>query len=180
MRKLTIFFFSLALSGCASFYDVKPDQPVQAYVKPKAIDQNFDISGRFNVKQPDQSSYGNFSWVKQGDNEVLSFKTPLGQTVAQITIESGIPTLTKDGETYTGDDFDDVMDENLGFTMPMNYLHFWIQGVPVPNEPVTKQLHDGFVQLGWNVEYLQWKDSNHPQIIQCTKNNLVLKLLIEW
>ncbi len=180
IRILNVFILAVLLGGCASFYEVKANKPVIPYVKPVVIEHNFDISGRFNVKQPYQSSYGNFTWTKQGDSEVLNFQTPIGQTIAQIVIESGIPTLNKDGDTYTGDDFNKIMKTNLGFVMPMSNLHYWMQGVPVSDTPITANLNDGFVQLGWKVEYLQWQDKNHPQIIQCSKDNLVIKLLIEW
>lgn len=169
-----------SLGACASFYDVKPVTPPVVYNKPTAIDTNFDITGRFFIKQPDKNSYGNFAWHKFNESEELNFNTPLGQTVAQITIESGVATLTTNNEKYSGDNLDQMMQEKMGFVLPMNYLHYWIQGVSLPNVPVTAELADGFVQLGWNVEYLQWLDKNHPQIVQCTKGDLVIKLFIEW
>lgn len=180
LKFIFMMFLLFSSYGCASFYDATPDKPVTTYTKPTTIDQSFDISGRFIIKQPEKNSYGNFTWNKAAESEVLNFNTPLGQTVAQITIESGVATLTAQGKTYTGDNLDAMMQEKLGFVLPMNYLHYWIQGVGLPNVPVTKQLVDGFVQLGWNVEYLQWSDSNHPQIVQCSKDDLVIKLLIEW
>lgn len=170
----------LFLSACASLYDATPDKPAVAYSKPKVIDPNFDISGRFIIKQPDKNNYGNFTWNRTGESEELDFNTPIGQTVAKIIIESGIATLTNKDNSYTGQDLNDMMQKQLGFVLPMNYLHYWIQGVSLPDVPVTQQLDDGFVQLGWKVEYLQWQDANHPQIIQCTKDDLIIKLLVEW
>ena len=181
ISKLLLFaVLMLSVGSCASFYDVKPVTPPVVYNKPTLIDQNFDITGRFFIKQPEKNSYGNFAWHKLNESEELNFNTPLGQTVAQIIIESGVATLTAKEETYTGDNLDQMMQEKMGFVLPMNYLHYWIQGVSLPNAPVTAELANGFVQLGWNVEYLQWLDKNHPQIVQCTKGDLVIKLFIEW
>lgn len=178
---LSLFTLGVEVSGCASFYDAVPDLPPPKYTKPSVIDQDFNISGRFSIKQPSNSSYGNFIWVKESNTEELSFNTPLGQTVAKITVESGgLATLTADNKSYTGDDLDDLMEDRLGYVLPMAYLHYWMQGVSVPSAPVVQELNDGFVQLGWKVEYLQWVDANHPQIVQCSRGDLVVKFLIEW
>lgn len=168
------------LNGCASFYDVAPDKAPTAYSRPSIIDTDFNISGRFIIKQPEKNDYGNFTWSKSGESEELDFNTPIGQTVATIKIESNVATLTTKDKSYTGNDLDEMMQKQLGFILPMNYLHYWIQGVSLPDVQVTQNISDGFIQLGWKVEYLEWKDQNHPQIIQCSKDNLVIKLLIEW
>ena len=170
----------LMLVGCASFYDATPDKPVSTYTKPISIESEFDISGRFIIKQPNKNDYGNFTWVRSGESEELDFNSPIGQTVAKIIIESGNATLYAKNESYAGESLNVMMEKRLGFVLPMNYLHYWIQGVPLPNVPTTQELTTGFVQLGWNVEYLEWMDSTHPQIIQCTKDDLVIKLLIVW
>lgn len=168
------------LAGCASFYDATPRKQSITYTKPIHIESEFDISGRFIIKRPNKNDYGNFTWNRSGESEELDFNSPVGQTVAKIIIESGNATLYAKNESYTSESLNEMMEKRLGFVLPMNYLHYWIQGVPLPNIPTTKQLTTGFVQLGWNVEYLQWIDSAHPEIIQCTKDDLVIKLLIIW
>jgi outer membrane lipoprotein LolB len=170
----------LILVGCASFYDATPEKQVVIYKKPVAIESGFNISGRFIIKQPNKNNYGNFTWNKTNESEILDFNSPIGQTVAEIIIESGIATLYTRNESYTAESFNEVMQKQLGFVLPISYLHYWIQGTPLPNESIDAQLTDGFVQLGWNIEYLQWIDTTHPEIVQCTKDDLVIKLLIQW
>ncbi len=170
----------IVLVGCASFYDTTPQKPIVTYKIPLAIESDFNISGRFIIKQPNKNNYGNFTWSKSDESEVLDFNSPIGQTVAEIIIESGIATLYTGSESYTAESFNDIMQKQLGFVLPISYLHYWIQGTPLPNEPMDAQLIDGFVQLGWKVEYLQWIDNIHPEIVQCTKNDLIIKLLVKW
>ncbi len=170
----------LILIGCASFYDATPEKPIVTYKRPLVIESAFNISGRFIIKQPNKNNYGNFTWNKTNESEVLDFNSPIGQTVAEITIESGIATLYTKNESYTAESFNEIMQKQLGFILPINYLHYWIQGTPLPNESMDEQLTDGFIQLGWKVEYLQWVDAIHPKIVQCTKDDLVIKLLIQW
>lgn len=177
IKIISVIGFSFVLSACASFYDVTTNNAPQ-YVKPLNVGNGFAISGRFLAKSATKNSYGNFTWVKSESSEELDFNTPLGQTVSKIMIQDGMATLTTADDTYTGDDLNAMMEDRLGFILPVVYLHYWIQGVPIPNQAVTANLHDGFSQLGWKIEYLAWYDPNHPKIIQCSKDDLIIKLLI--
>lgn len=169
------------LSGCASLFKIDADDSnTPKYSIPKKIDQEFDISGRFTVNSARVHKYGNFNWVKMIDHETIEFNTPLGQTVAKIDIIGANATLTTKDHVYTSDDLDQLMQEKLGFVLPIKYLHYWVQGVKLPDVAVTQNLANGFVQMGWKVEYLQWQDNNHPQIIRLTHDDLVVKLLINW
>lgn len=168
----------ICLNACASFYTEETTN-APPYLRPVKVDNDFDISGRFSIKNATHNKYGNFNWIKIDKNEELSFNTPLGQTVAKIVLNNGIATLTTEDRTYTSTDLDSMMQQKLGFILPLAYLHYWVQGVALPDVPDTSPLFDGFKQLGWNIEYLKWHDANHPQIIQLTKEQLVIKLLID-
>jgi len=170
---------SAILMGCASFYDIDANN-IPKYQKPTHVDTTYDISGRFSVNRRDRHDYGNFTWNKTSDYEELNLNTPMGQTIAQVRVERGIPTLTTRDHVYVGDDVEDMLYDHLGIDLPIDYLHYWIAGVPFPGSPVTKELADGFVQDGFNVEYLSWQDPNHPHILKCSSNDFVIKLLITW
>lgn len=169
----------LILTSCSTFYNVNTTNSIK-YTKPTTIEQNFDISGRFFVQNLNKTEYGNFTWLKTKDKEEIDFNTPLGQVVAKIIIESTSVTLYTKDKKYSGDDLDSIMQNNLGFMLPFNYLHYWVQGVSLPNEPIEKQNNNGFNQLGWKVEYIDWYDNNHPKVIKLSNGDLQIKLFIEW
>ncbi len=179
LQLLYLTFLSLLLSSCAHWYDKQVDIPAN-YHRPQQIDRDFAINGRFAIKSGSDNYYGNFSWQHALDKDKLDMYTPFGVTVAQIKIESGISQLITDNKTYTGADNDKILEEHLGFTLPLAYLHYWIQGVPLPSAPLEGRLASGFNQLQWSVEYLSWQDTNHPQIVQLSHENLRIKLLINW
>ena len=179
VRMLGWLVLCMGLASCASFYDTKVDHP-PAYHQPLKIDQNYAISGRFLIKNAGKNSYGNFAWLRESGNDRLDFMSPIGATVAQIRVESGVASLSREGKTYSGDDLEQMMQQQLGFSFPLSYLHYWIQGRPLANYPLQGVLNSGFSQLGWQIEYLGWQDSNHPQIVQLTKVDLKIKLLINW
>lgn len=169
---------NLLLVSCGSFFYSEPKTKVK-YLTPKNIDATFEISGRFFVKNSNMEKYGNFIWNKN-NIETIQFSTPIGQTIVKIVIESSIITLYKDNKKYIGNSVDDLMDEELGFTIPINYLHYWLQGATIPNIIVDQNLSNGFAQLGWNIEYLEYDKNNKPKIIQISNSEVVIKLFINW
>lgn len=177
---LGMIVFMAALSGCASLFGIKDTDKVPIYHKPMYVSESYAIDGRFSINSKNSHKYGNFTWVKNPNYEEINFNTPLGQTVAKIVIESGIVTLTTKDQTYVGNDVDDMLYDNVGFDLPINYLHYWVEGLPLPNEPVAKYIPGGFEQLAWSVEYLDWSTPDNPHILKCTNQDLVVKLLINW
>lgn len=167
------------MSSCAMLYDPTVVKPA-SYIKPTSVSKNFDISGRFNIKTNEKNSYGNFIWTRQDDRENLELRSPIGTAVAKITIESSVVKLRTKDNAYIGRDVDRMLEANLGFTLPIHLLHYWVQGVALPNIPVDRKLYDGFVQLGWKIEYLSWAEPNHPKILLFSRGGVSIKLLIEW
>jgi outer membrane lipoprotein LolB len=144
---------------------------------------NFNISGRFAVIKSGKNHYGNFTWHKTDAKETLFITTPFGQSLAVITVESNISTLSFKDKTYSGNNFDDLMLSKLGFILPINYLNYWIQGIPLPQKSVSNQSANGFNQLGWQIEYLSLNEQNKlPRIIKCTnlERDIIVKLFIKW
>lgn len=171
----------LLSSGCASWYDAQVAAP-STYHAPQQLDADYNISGRFLIVTAESKNYyGNYSWQRESGNDTLAFVSPLGNTVAQISIESGVTTLVNsDGKRYSGSDLNAMMQQQLGFTLPLNYLHYWIQGVPLPQYQVQNQLASGFSQLDWQIEYLSWQDSNHPHILALHNHQMRIKMVIDW
>lgn len=176
------FILSLAsiilISSCASFYDKDGNENL-AYNKPTQIDKTFNLSGRFNIKTSKDNYYGNFAWDKTESNEILNLNTPLGSTVARITIDNNLVTLQTKDEELSGNDLDEMMQKNLGFSLPLDSMHAWVQGIPLNQYPHTPNTN-GFSQLGWKIEYLSWSDNNHPALVRLSDNDLIVKLIIKW
>ncbi len=185
-KTLWIICLFYGLVGCASMYD-PIDVAHTKYTTPVNIDNNFDISGRFFVKNiinnKPTSQYGNFNWSYENNTnnktiETITFNTPIGQTVAKIIITNNNPVLYINKTSYKGDDLNLLMTQNLGFNIPITQLHYWLQGVPIPNIQIDKHTTYGFYQLNWNVEYLDWHDVAHPKIIKITNQDITIKLVL--
>lgn len=170
---------TLSLTACASFYDKKVDK-ADDYHTPDIVDESYNVNGRFSIITQKDNSYGNFTWQHSSQFDDVSLMSPIGNVVAKIIVESNIATLKTSDGSYSGKDLDSLLMQQLGYTLPITYLHYWMQGIPLPEYPVTNKLQSGFMQLGWKVEYLKWQDENHPYIMQISNDAMRIKLLINW
>ncbi len=169
------------LSSCSIFYNVN-DSNIIKYHEPKQIESQFLIDGRFFIKYDEKSYYGNFFWVHNELEDNLDFKSPLGQVFARLSINNKIKSINLliQEHEYIGDDIKVIMEQNLGFYLPFEYLYFWVSGFAVPNYPVNKYFYNGFRQFDFDVYFISWYDNSHPKIIKIINNNMSIKLFLIW
>lgn len=152
--------FAALLSACAAPARL-PDVPVAAY------QEKIELNGRLSINYirdgSPESLSGRFNWVQAGQQVVVSLASPLGQTIAKITVAPGHATLEQNGEpARTAPDIDALTSETLGWRMPVSGLREWLQGYgtaqdgnrfvasPSNSEVVTSD--------GWRLRYLTWHD----------------------
>jgi outer membrane lipoprotein LolB len=153
----------LALAGCATpaGHVANPSAQVGAYR------DTIDLSGRLSVNyqkdgQP-QSLTGKFEWTQKPGRIDVSLQSPLGQTVAEISVTPQAATLTQGNRPpRTAADIDTLTAQALGWPLPVSGLRDWMQGYatdaqgkrfiasPARNSVVT---HDG-----WRLTFATWQD----------------------
>jgi outer membrane lipoprotein LolB len=159
----------LALAGCAS---VKPQGPSTSNAATALTAQTaHEYRGRFAVQYEDgyghqQNAYGNFDWRETGDTVTVQLRNPLGQTMAIITSSPSSATLElPNRQPLTADNVSTLMQNALGFALPVEGLRYWLQPsvaptshgrtVPDPEDPSRpKQIE----QDGWTIDYLSYAD----------------------
>ena len=179
-KTLFYFLFSINLilmNSCSSFLNNENLKP--NYIMPQKIDQNFEVTGRFFTQKNNKRFHGNFSWIKNKEMEEFNFLTPLGTTIATIQIIKNDQFLIYNNKRYGKDKIESLMINQLGFYLPLENLHYWIQGVNYPTTTQIKLVQNGFIQDNWLVEYLDF-DKLHPKIINCSKKNYIIKIFIKW
>jgi outer membrane lipoprotein LolB len=145
------------LAGCAALSPA----PVAAYR------EQVELSGRLSViyqkgGQPESLS-GRFSWAQTPARVDLSLDSPLGQTVARISVTPQAATLTQAGQApRTAPDIDTLSAQTLGWSLPVSGLRDWLQGYatgaggarfvasPANNSVTTAD--------GWRLRFVSWQD----------------------
>jgi len=160
----------IALAGCAS---VKPQGPSTSNAATELTAQTSrSYQGRFAVQYNDQNgqqrnAYGNFSWQERGDTVTLQLRNPLGQTMAIVTSSPASATLELPNRPpLTADNVSTLMQNALGFTLPVEGLRYWLQPSPAPTsraktekDPDQPSRLKQITQDGWTIDYLAYADA---------------------
>ncbi|SMG31909.1 lipoprotein insertase outer membrane protein LolB [Paraburkholderia susongensis] len=160
----------VALAGCAS---LKPQGPSTSNAATEMTAQTSrSYQGRFAVQYNDQNgqqrnAYGNFSWQETGDTVTLQLRNPLGQTMAIVTSSPASATLELPNRPpLTADNVSTLMQNALGFTLPVEGLRYWLQPSPAPTsraktekDPEQPTRLKQIMQDGWTIDYVAYADA---------------------
>jgi outer membrane lipoprotein LolB len=161
---------AIALAGCAS---VKPQGPSTTNAATSVTAQTSRAyQGRFAIQYNDQNgqqrnAYGNFTWQETGDTVTLQLRNPLGQTLAIVTSSSASATLElPNRQPLTADNVSTLMQNALGFALPVEGLRYWLQPSPAPTsraktekDPEQPSRLKQITQDGWTIDYLAYADA---------------------
>ncbi len=124
-------------------------------------------SGRFaatatNGERRDSVS-GRFMVEVRGARQTIDLTTPVGTTVARIEIEPGRATATGPQlQTASGTDADVLVEDLIGWRLPVSGLADWIEGRPSPSRPSSAQREGNrvseIVQDGWTIRYAEYSE----------------------
>ena len=160
----------VALSGCAS---VQPQGPSTSNAATAVTAQTTRAyHGRFAVQYVDQNgqqrnAYGNFDWQERGDTVTLQLRNPLGQTMAIVTSSPSAATLElPNRQPLTADNVSTLMQNALGFALPVEGLRYWLQPSVAPTSKATTEKDPQqetrlkeIQQDGWTIDYIAYADA---------------------
>ena len=148
-------------------------QPVEA----------IDIGGRLSVRYQkdgrDEALHGSFSWSQRTASTIISLLSPLGQTLAVITITPNTASIEQAGQPIrVAANADALAADALGWPLPIAGLRGWLQGFTTnsqgqisgvtPNEMTALRTSDG-----WTLQYDSWDDTDpafpHPKRIDLSR-----------
>ena len=182
MRSLRLVILVLLLGGCTTIQQpsVRPAQPEAA---------PFALNGRISVKYNGSRDTAGLRWTHTALSDEILLLAPLGQTAARIYSDAKHTTLDEGDKHYENKSAEALMQQVLGWYLPLNRLHYWLLGVAEAGGVARIERNEqGQIavlhQEGWTVRYLSYngteKDSL-PKRMQLSRENLQVQLLIdEW
>jgi outer membrane lipoprotein LolB len=184
MRWLVIMGLTL-LSGCASL----PHAPTSAERPAHPESAPFALNGRISIDHHGEKHSAGFHWTHSEQSDEILLLTPLGQTAARIYRDDGIATLDDGSKHYQDIDAASLMQQVLGWQLPLFSLHQWVLGLPAADAPAQIERDpNGRISLlrqdGWDVQYLSYTDSKPdglPKRLRLSHDDMQVELLIdEW
>ena len=171
---------AVLLSGCAVLHPVPPAAP------PAQLESApFALNGRISVKYQDKHDSAGLRWTHLAQTDEVLLLNPLGQTVARIFRDDGHATLDSGGKHYEDTDAESLMEQVLGWHLPLSGLQRWVLGMPDPGTPSqAERAADGKLSVlhqdGWEVQYQRYAGAL-PSRLHLSREGLQVRLLIdEW
>jgi len=156
---------AVLVAACASVPPSPPERSFAGRFVATAInrEQHDSVSGRFYVEI-------------RGNQQSIDLATPVGTTLARIEIEPGRARVT-DGKMQglTGPNADELVEQALGWKLPIAGLPYWLEGRPDPARPSQiRRMSDGATELeqdGWNIRITETIDaSGRPRRLQLDRD----------
>lgn len=159
MKRLWFAAAMILLSGCSQL-SPRPDTPDRFNPKSALALQNWSAEGRLGVRMSQESHSANLDWQQQGDQYRIALTGPLGQGGLRIEGDSRSVSLRQAGEDsiHRAATPEALMQQLLGWHLPLSHARYWIRGLPDPGTPSTTldAPATGFIQAGWTIEYLRF------------------------
>lgn len=196
-------FFSLvmlallfSLSGCSHFTaqeqlsgSGQPDS-WQNHKEQLAPIDAWQISGKLGIRSEQNSGSAIMFWLQRQDYFDIRLSGPLGQGSTRLTGRQGAVSLEiANRGAYQATSAEQLMQQQLGWSLPVENLLWWVKGLPSPHSKSQVQLDNNsllaeLLQDQWRVQYLSYRTENGlqlPERIKLSGAGLDITLVIkEW
>lgn len=189
---LITFFF---LSGCTSVHQFSSVQKAPPYNQKMTwaarSDQLYNISvwtlqGAASIETSSQTVFTHFTWHQDDGKYYLQLVGPLGLNAIEMGGTSEHFYFNDGKQKHTATTPEQLMDEQLGWILPVSPLYYWIRGIPTPNKQAIKKF-DAYHHLvllkqgNWTIKYTAWigiRGVDLPSKISITHPKIQLRLAI--
>lgn len=162
---------------------------------PSTVETPFGLErqGRFalQVKSPfeqPKAVQGNFRWQQTPDGWRMSLSSPVGATLARLSVNSsGALLQSPDSPDQRGASATALLQKMLGEPVPIDSLQYWIRGQLSDASDIRSVTRDasrrvtGFQQRGWRVTFSRYDDVGPTRMAlakQAEGRDVVLRLVV--
>ncbi|WP_095079692.1 lipoprotein insertase outer membrane protein LolB [Pseudomonas sp. Irchel s3h17] len=194
LRHVIVFSFIALLAGCAGFGARESlegqGNPAQWRVQKQQLTalDGWQIDGKIGIRAPKDSGSGTLFWLQRQDYYDIRLSGPLGRGAARLTGRPGDVTLEVANQgRYTAPSPDALLEEQMGWKLPVSNLAWWVRGLPAPSSKSRLSLDANsrlasLEQDGWKVEYTAYTQQNGywlPERIKLHGRDLDVTLVIK-
>lgn len=172
LRNLVFCSLFVLLAGCAGFGSREAVEgqgdPQQWNTYKAQLTQldGWEINGKVGIRAPRDSGSGTLYWLQRQDYYDIRLSGPLGRGAARLTGRPGKVSLEVANQgKYEADSPEALLQEQLGWRLPVSNLVWWVRGLPAPHSKSRLTLDNNsrlanLVQGDWTVEYLSYTEQN--------------------
>jgi outer membrane lipoprotein LolB len=179
------------ISGCAIQPPISDLEKTRYWETKKLILNKLNfwkLAGRMSVRFKNDAWSASLYWRQELDSYNVGIVAPLSQGSIEINGDANTVNLkTSDDQVYSNDDVDLLMQQNLGWSIPVSAMQYWIKGLPAPDLKIDKIILDDMgkldelTQSNWHITYQTYtraEEYDLPSRLQITRENLIIRLNI--
>ncbi|MFP4262851.1 MAG: lipoprotein insertase outer membrane protein LolB [Halomonas sp.] len=151
--------------------------------------ESWQLAGKAGLRTPEDSTSANLDWRQTPHHYRLLISGPFGGGRTTLEGREGRFSLTNAEGRFEADTPEALMEEQLGWSLPLGALSDWIRGLPGDDsEHRLEEDERGFParleQDGWEIEYRDWllvDDLWLPRRLVMTYDELRVTLVVnDW
>lgn len=192
--RLLIPLLALALlAGCAGRAPAPEGERAagqwQAQAERLAELDTWVLAGKAGLRTPEDSTSANLDWSQHPYYYRLLISGPFGSGRSTLEGREGRFSLTTAEGRFEAETPEALMEEQLGWSLPVSALSDWIRGLPANDTPYRLEEDElGFPlrleQAGWEIAYRDWTrvtDLWLPRRLVMTYDDLHVTLVVtDW
>ena len=156
------------LAGCETLTEVipsergtaGPDTTWEAHARELSRFRNWSMLGVVALRSGGDASRVTMRWRQKRDAYHLRFMGPLGVGLLEIEgSPTGVEARYPNGRRSSADSPEMLLEQEIGWTVPLQGLRYWLVGAPAPDSATSKMEIDDhgrlarLEQAGWTVVY---------------------------
>lgn len=169
MRRWLAPVLALALGGCAPL-PVAPPTGEPAATSPWALHRArleavraWSLQGRAAIQTEREGVTATVRWEQRGQDYVMRFIGPFAQGSFELAGGAeGVVLRTPEGGALRARDPEALLEQALGWSLPVAGLNYWIRGIPDPAREASQLRLDEFGRMtdveqdGWRISVLRY------------------------
>jgi outer membrane lipoprotein LolB len=190
MRTVAAILACLFLVSCSSRQIIEPDRGLAetAYLERAAhlsILSSWDLAGKLSLDDGEDGGSGKLKWSVRAEKSHMDFRGALGRGAWQLDSGPGYARLARaNGETVYADSISDLVEQEVGWQIPVDSLRWWALGIYAPGDIEGSELDaQGRVltlkQQGWDISFERYRvfgDQELPARIEAVNGPYRIKV----
>jgi outer membrane lipoprotein LolB len=193
-RILALAVLLLAVAGCSQkgirVDDGSLPPDVARYRQELAAYDSWDLHARAVVRRPGEAYNIGLRWQRNPHRFVLLLEAPFGQGVFRIDANGNedYRLSLPDGQQFSNRTPEALLDEVIGWSLPVSGMQYWIRGLPRPGADYRIQVDEfgsasSIRQDRWDIAITDYFDAGLeprlPRRINLARDELSIRLVIE-
>jgi outer membrane lipoprotein LolB len=185
---------AVAIAGCSQFGGLaEPQQAQESWaVRQQALldFDTWDLHARAAIRLKGEAHNIGIRWQRQAEYSMILLEAPFGQGVFRIeSAADGTYRLRlPDGRVSENRTAEALLEDMIGWSLPISGLEYWIRGIPRPDSPYSYHLDQAgrarsINQDQWTIGYRDYfvgqEEPQLPRRIKLVNETVTLKLIIE-